>query len=88
MTPDEVATEVERLRVEYNANVGKLGVKELSPEKWHNLISTPLYDPHMELVRQEDKRYPGRICQWCFHPRNSAECNFAQGHTPYREMFA
>lgn len=30
---------------------------------------------------------PDRMCAWCFHPRNSTECDFGNGHTPYVESF-
>lgn len=83
----DVTAEIEQARVAYNANAAELGWPQLDPDEWEITISTPFYDPHMELIRMEDSQYPGRICAWCFHPRNSEECNFAQGHTPYVEMF-
>lgn len=39
-------------------------------------------------VQMMDEQHPDRICAWCCHPRNSAECQFAARHIPYREMFA
>lgn len=87
-TPEVIAAEVERLRVAYNANAAELGWPQLDPQEWETAITTPLIDPRMELVRMEDRQHPGRNCAWCFHPRNSPECDFAKGHMPYREMFA
>lgn len=34
-----------------------------------------------------DDMSPGRLCHYCFHPRNSAECDFARKHPRYVEMF-
>lgn len=42
----------------------------------------------LDMREDEDAAFPSRICAWCFHPRNSDECNFSKGHVPYREMFA
>lgn len=48
----------------------------------------PLYDDILlNAARQSDEAMPGRICAWCFHPRNSDECQFAAKHEPYMEMF-
>jgi hypothetical protein len=41
----------------------------------------------LDMVHAEDEQNPARICAWCFHPRNSDECQFAAMHVPYREMF-
>lgn len=42
----------------------------------------------LDMREDEDREFPDRICAWCFFPRNSEECRFSAGHTPYREMFA
>jgi hypothetical protein len=47
-----------------------------------------LIDPSLERARALDRLDPARICGWCYHPRNSDECQFAAKHVPYREMFA
>lgn len=39
-------------------------------------------------IRTYDDMYPDRECAWCFHPRNSARCNFGANHAPYYEYFA
>lgn len=49
----------------------------------HDLFSESM----LEWTRAEDRTRPDRICAWCFHPRNSAECRFAAKHTPFREVF-
>lgn len=41
----------------------------------------------LNAIRAEDQANPGRICAWCFHPRNSDECRFAAEHAPYVEHF-
>lgn len=46
-----------------------------------------LTDGHREWTRAQDQAHPDRPCAWCLHPRNSPECNFAEGHTPYMETF-
>lgn len=43
-------------------------------------------DIHRAMVDFMD-RDPGRACPWCFHPRNSAECDFGAKHV-YIEQFA
>jgi hypothetical protein len=78
---------IEAARVKFNESAVLLGTPTMDAEEWDQAISEPLVDPRMELVRQQDKQYPNRICAWCFHPRNSDECQFAAKHTPYREMF-
>ncbi|MCG7607132.1 hypothetical protein [Mycobacterium sp. CnD-18-1] len=42
----------------------------------------------LDSVKEDDRRKPDRICLYCFSPRNSEECNFAQGHPPYVEAFS
>ena len=42
----------------------------------------------IEMAHAEDEQNPSRLCWWCFHPRNSDECQFAAKHTLYYEMFA
>lgn len=46
-----------------------------------------LTDTRMQWTRAQDQAHPDRPCAWCLHPRNSPECNFAEGHTPYMETF-
>lgn len=46
-----------------------------------------LTDARMEWTRHEDRQHPERQCAWCYHPRNSPECQFAANHTPYQEVF-
>ncbi len=55
---------------------------------YENPAADFLTDPRMEWTRMEDREYPDRTCAWCYHPRNSDECQFAANHTPYVEMFA
>jgi hypothetical protein len=79
---------IEAARLHFNESAILLGTPTMDEGQWDKAISEPLYEPRMELVRQEDKQYPDRICAWCFHPRSSDECQFAAKHTPYREMFS
>ncbi|WP_396921642.1 hypothetical protein [Mycolicibacterium sp.] len=46
-----------------------------------------LTDARMEWTRHEDQQHPDRECAWCYHPRNSPECQFAANHQPYQEVF-
>jgi hypothetical protein len=40
-------------------------------------------------ARAMDTAYPERQCAWCFHPRNSAECQFSANHAfHFVEYFA
>ena len=63
----------------------------VDPEGYfHDTKKTPewlLTAGHREWTRAQDQAHPDRPCAWCLHPRNSPECNFAEGHTPYMETF-
>jgi hypothetical protein len=87
MTEQEVADLVEASRVAFNESVAAMGLATLDADAWNRLTSEPLRYPGAELTRWEDEQHPQRLCAWCFHPRNSDECQFAAKHTPYREMF-
>jgi hypothetical protein len=52
------------------------------------MTNTELESGFLNAVRAQDQAHPDRICAWCFHPRNSDECQFAAKHTPYVERFA
>ena len=54
------------------------------PTHFDDLYESPL----LNAVRAEDQNNPDRICAWCFHPRNSDECQFAAKHAPYLEHFS
>lgn len=61
---------------------------DMTVEQFIARLDEPLFiDSRLEYVRAEDKRHPDRLCAWCFLPRSHPDCNFAKGHTPYREMF-
>lgn len=88
MTEQDYEAVLEECRGKVNEAAKLLGTKELDQEAFRRLIESPLESPEMALTRMEDEQYPSRLCAWCFHPRNSPECDFAAKHAPYREMFA
>lgn len=87
MTEVEYDALIEECRLRFNEGAKALGTPMMGVEAFREVIENPLTDPRMELTRMEDREYPGRNCAWCFHPRNSDECQFAAKHVPYREMF-
>lgn len=51
------------------------------------LLEWPETPPMYSMTDALDDFSPGRLCHYCFHPRNSAECDFARKHPRYVEMF-
>lgn len=52
-----------------------------------DLLEWPEMPPMYNMTDALDDMSPGRICHYCFHPRNSSECDFARNHPRYVEMF-
>lgn len=57
------------------------------PRWLQGLLEWPEMPPMYSMTDALDDMSPGRICHYCFHPRNSVECDFARKHPRYVEMF-
>lgn len=88
MSEQDYEVLLEECRVKFNESAKLLGTAQMGRAAFREAIENPAVDPRVAWTRMEDKERPDRVCAWCFHPRNSPECDFAAKHTPYREMFA